>query len=285
MLRQCTTHIVPKQISECTILRNKLHVNIARPYYNNNNVTTTLVQDLRKRQSLLDVKREHEEKNPVERLVRKNNLLFSSTDAPEVYNFFTFNLKEWWQHKKREYRKFVQRENYKNYVNLGPDLATAQFVLRSGGRVKFKGTDEWLEWTKTKGKNMPALATSYDPRFTLEAVDLKGHPIEFDNLTNLLNLYHIKWLSLRGCKTIDDWALDKLSSEFPTLEYFDISECINVTEKGLEALYRMPNLKKLIITNYNNSVALELTCFLLEDVNPFLQCEIRKPEKKLLPNE
>lgn len=224
-------------------------------------------------------------RNPVKRLVRKKNLIFTSAEAPEVYNFLTFNLKEWWQHKKREYRKFVQRENYKNYVNLGPDLATAQFVLRSGGRVRFKGTDEWLEWTKTKGKKMPALATTYDPRFTLEAVDLKGHPIEFDNLANLLNLYHIKWLSLRGCRTIDDWALDKLSSEFPMLEYFDISECINITERGLEALYRMPNLKKLIITNYSNSVALELTCFLLEDVNPFLKCEIREPEKKLLPDE
>lgn len=284
MLRQCYIYNVSKQISERITSYNKLYYTIARTFYNDEKAVSFLSQDLLKRQGIDKLKIGMNKKCvilPPSRS-RTKGFIFS-TEAPRVHDFITFNLKEWWAQKKKEYRLFAQKKYYERYLMLGTDLATAYFVVKYGGRVKLKGHSDWIESLK-KG-DISQLPTDYDPDFILEAVDLRGYPIEFDNLNNILNLHHLKWLSLRGCETINDWALDKLSTRYPTLEYFDISECINVSERGLEALYRMPNLKKLVVTNYYNSVALELTCFMLEDINPCLRCEILKPEKKLLSEE
>ncbi|XP_076238021.1 distal membrane arm assembly component 2 [Calliopsis andreniformis] len=281
MLRQCCTYNVPKQISECITSR-KLYDTI-RTFYNDNRAITVLSEDLHKRKMIGTSKTERPRKLMLPSSPSFTKLVLSTTRAPEAHHFFTFHWKKWWEHKKKNLRNLLQANYYKTHLPLGPDLAAAYFVIQFGGRVKFKNHDEWIEAFKKKG--IPQLPTYNDPKYILEAIDLKGYSIEFDNLGNISNLYHLKWLSLKGCKTIDDWAIDKLSSSYPALEYFDISECINVTERGLEALYRMPNLKKLIVTNYYKSVALELTCFMLEDINPFLECEILEPETKLLPRE
>ncbi|KZC12234.1 ATP synthase subunit s-like protein [Dufourea novaeangliae] len=177
------------------------------------------------------------------------SLVFFSTEVPQMHNFFTFHTKHWLEYLKKKYITYAQNRMYKENLKLGSDLASAKCVLKR------------------------------------EAIDLKGFPIQFETIDTICNLFQLRWMSLRGCKTINDWAMDKIVAEFPALEYLDVSECINVTERGLEALYKLPNLKKLIITNFYHTAAFELTCVMLEDINSYLKCEIREPEKKLLPDE
>ncbi|XP_076633068.1 distal membrane arm assembly component 2 [Colletes latitarsis] len=279
MLLQHFTRFVPKQSLKC--ITSYENVNIARTFYNDKSVVQ-LTQNRRKQREIAKLKYEHDMKKPVRRPTLRTNLIFFSTEVPEVHDFWTFNFKHWWAHKKKEYRKFAQEKTYERYIRSGPDIATAQFVLKYGGRIKLRNHHNWIDKDTKDGPKIPK---EYDPHFNVEGIDLRGYPLEYDNLCNICDLYHLKWLSLKGCSTIDDWAVDKIVFEYPMLEHLDISECVNVTERALEALYKIPNLKSLVITKYHNTPVLELTCFMLEDVNPHLKCHILMPENNYLPEE
>ncbi|KYQ50515.1 ATP synthase subunit s-like protein [Trachymyrmex zeteki] len=193
------------------------------------------------------------------------------TGALKETDFSFGNISKWFKHNKAEYVKFNQSFNPMRHEILGADLATAHFLVHRGGLVRFKGNTCWMERNK---EGLYELPCSYDPSYILEAVDVNGFDLHYEGLSNLCGLRKLKWLSLKDCKNIDDWGLDKISAEFPELEYLDISGCKKITERGLESLYRMMNLKELIVTNCNKSVAFELACFMLEDCTPGLTCEI-----------
>lgn len=94
--------------------------------------------------------------------------------------------------------------------------------------------------------------------------------IYYEGLQNLVRLQKLTWLSFRNCKTIDDFCLDRISGEYGgTLKYLDISGC-SITERGLNALYRLMNLETLIVTNVKESISFELTCAMLEELYPKL---------------
>lgn len=191
------------------------------------------------------------------------------TAAENESDFFLGNISKWFKHQKVAYAKSSQKFKPDRHEILGANLATAHFLIPRGGRVRFKGNAHWVE-PNEKSK----LPITYDPHYILEAVDVNGLDLYYEGLSNLCGLTKLKWLSLKDCKNIDDWGLDKISAEFPELEHLDISGCEKITERGLESLYRMSKLKKLIITNHNKSVAFELSCLMLEDCIPGLTCEI-----------
>lgn len=161
---------------------------------------------------------------------------------------------------------------HKRQKLLGIDLGAAVFIVHCGGKVKFKGHTDWIDYSTRK-----TIPKEYDAKYHIEAMDLNKFDISYRGLDNIISLAHLQWLSFKGCPSFDDWHLDKISAEYPILEYLDISECKNVTERGLESLYRMAFLKTLIITKYYDSPAFELTCLMLEDVNPHLKIKIMQP--------
>ncbi|XP_011161841.1 distal membrane-arm assembly complex protein 2 [Solenopsis invicta] len=199
------------------------------------------------------------------------------TAAPKETDFSLGTIMKWYRYHKVQYNKTSQAFNPERHEILGANLATAHFLVHRGGRVRFKGNSYWTERDE-KGRYQ--LPNTYDPSYVLEAVDINGFDLHYEGLSNLCGLMKLKWLSLKDCKNIDDWGLDKISAEFPKLEYLDISGCEKITERGLECLYRMTNLKKLIVTNHYKTVAFELACFMLEDCIPGLTCEILIPDKK-----
>ncbi|XP_014473524.1 PREDICTED: ATP synthase subunit s-like protein [Dinoponera quadriceps] len=223
--------------------------------------------------------RQHEwrekEANPKRSTLNDNSkkpetTLWFSTEAPKEHDFALTNIKNWYEYQILKLKKKNQKFMPQRYEILGANLATAHFIVHRGGRVRFKDSSFWID----SDKDLP---NTYDPYYILEAIDVNGFDLRYEGLSNLCNLTNLQWLSMKNCKNIDDWGLDKISAEFPELEYFDISGCEKVTERGLEALYRMINLKKLIVTNHNKSAAFELTCMMLEDCMPGLICEILEP--------
>ncbi|XP_024892134.1 distal membrane-arm assembly complex protein 2 [Temnothorax curvispinosus] len=199
------------------------------------------------------------------------------TAAPKATDFSLGNIAKWYKHEKEAYSKSAQAFDPQRHEILGADLATAHFLVHRGGRVKFRGN---AHWTERDDKGSYRLPNHYDMDYVLEAADANGFDLYYEGLSNFCGLVKLKWLSLKDCKNIDDWGLDKISAELPELEYLDISGCEKITERGLESLYRMINLKKLVVTNHHKSVAFELTCFMLEDCMPGLACEILVPEEK-----
>jgi len=208
---------------------------------------------------------------------KPKRFLWFPTAAPKMTDFSVVTLPKWLAQQKVEAIKYDQRFRPERHEVLGADLAAAHFIVHRGGRVKFKGDTQWTERDE-KGKY--DLSNEYNVRYHLEAIDVNGFDMYYEGLSNLCGLPRLRWLSLKNCKNIDDWGLDKISAEFPELEYLDISGCEKITERGLESLYRMFNLKTLIVTNHYKSVAFELTCLMLEDCVPGLTCKILEKESK-----
>lgn len=207
---------------------------------------------------------------------KSKKFLWHPTAAPKKGYFSLGNISNWYASYITEFSQFSQRFIPERHEILGSDLATAHFIVARGGRVKFEDRDEWVEKDKKGSFNLP---NKFDPEYVLEAVDVNGINLRYEGLSNLCGLIKLRWLSLKDCRNIDDWGLDKISAEYPQLEYLDISGC-SITERGLESLYRMLSLKKLVATNHYNSAAFELTCFMLEDCIPGLSSDIRVPKKK-----
>jgi len=208
----------------------------------------------------------------------RKKILWHPTYAPKESDFSLGNIVNWYMHSNIKTTKHDQRFIAERHKILGTDLASSYFILARGGRVKFYGNADWIEKDEKGSYNLPK---KFDPMYSLEAIDINGIDLHYEGLSNICGLVKLKWLSLKNCKNIDDWGLDKISAEYPQLEYLDISGC-NITERGLESLYRMTLLKKLIVTNYNKSAAFELTCMMLEDCVLDLTCEILIPGSKAI---
>lgn len=93
----------------------------------------------------------------------------------------------------------------------------------------------------------------------------------YEGLENIRRLNDLKFISFRDIKTFDDWCLDRVSgSQFDNLEVLDVSGT-SISERGLCALYRLPTLKTLYVTNPAESVPFELSCEMLYDIIPNLK--------------
>lgn len=198
------------------------------------------------------------------------SFVWANHAAPPTHTFNLFNIHGWWEHKKKEFCEDHQKYNHQMVQDMGYNIAAASFVLHWEGKVKFKDSD-WIQSTKSSPARLPS---SYVPHYVVVAIDASSTLITYEGLKNMSNLTNLKWLSFKSCLFIDDWCIDKIAGNYPSLEYLDISDCKNVTERGLEAIYKLFALKTLIVTNHHKSAAFELTCLMLEDINPNLKCQI-----------
>ncbi|KAK3611329.1 hypothetical protein CHS0354_029981 [Potamilus streckersoni] len=152
---------------------------------------------------------------------------------------------------------------------LGPDLATATFIVARNGAVKFVGQDRWIRIDKD-GKY--ALPNRKVEGLYLEAVDASGTEILYTGLSNFVDLHHLRYLNFSNCKFFDDWCLSYLHIFETTLEFLDVSGCPEVTERGLATIHKLSNLKCLRMANLPKVQNPEFVALLLEDIMP--QCTI-----------
>lgn len=70
---------------------------------------------------------------------------------------------------------------------------------------------------------------------------------------------------------IDAWCLDRITGEYKdSLEYIDLSGCISLDWNGLEVLWRLSNLKTLVLYDMEHVKDLSLICLMLLDIFPNL---------------
>ncbi|CAH0547806.1 unnamed protein product [Brassicogethes aeneus] len=180
-------------------------------------------------------------------------------------------IKNWWAEKKEVEQKYLQSYLPERNQRLGNELAAAHFLVFRGGAVKFHGQDKWI-----KGDS-EILPNKYDSTLILQGIDCSDMPIHYEGLVNLRALKNVEWLSLRYCDNVDDWFLDTISNIFSdSLLYLDLRDCKNITERGLGALYKMRNLKILYIDDLLKATSYEMTCLLLQEVNPMLDIKSDK---------
>ena len=70
------------------------------------------------------------------------------------------------------------------HETLGPDLATAHFVVARHGAVKFEGSDRWISQNAGGGKNQNLLPTMPSKDLRLEAVNMSDTDMMYISLDN-----------------------------------------------------------------------------------------------------
>lgn len=177
-------------------------------------------------------------------------------------------VKAWWKRKMQERTIAMQEYLPARSETLGSELAAAHFIVYRGGAVKFYGENRWIKADDFGNYSLPA---HFDGTKVLEAIDCSKMEIYYEGLSNLRNLKRLQWLSFQDCETIDDWCLDRISYLFrDSVVYLDLRECPNYTFRGLGALYKMNNLKILYVDDIQVNRSFEMTCLMLQDINPSL---------------
>ncbi|XP_058808658.1 distal membrane-arm assembly complex protein 2 [Phymastichus coffea] len=195
--------------------------------------------------------------------------------------FTPWGLKKHLKKKIQQKQLEVQKYNPEKYELLGFDLALAYFIISIGGKVKFKGSDQWISFNF--GKKSIDLPDKFDSKYIISEIDASDCIIHYEGLENFKNCPRVIWASFARCEEIDDWCIDRIASYLPFIEYLDLSDCCKVSERGLEALYKTSTLRTLIVTNHYKSAAFELTCMMLEDVVSGLRVDIKEPKEKMKP--
>ncbi|XP_060520663.1 distal membrane-arm assembly complex protein 2 [Cylas formicarius] len=177
-------------------------------------------------------------------------------------------IKKWWMEKKDYSGRFMQQYIPERHRILGTELAAAHFLLYRGGAVKFHGQKEWLKGDDNEYFNLPR---HYTDNMYLEGIDCEDVNLYYEGLVNFRGLKKLQWLSLNGCKDMDDFCMDIISNIFShSLLYLDLRNCLNISERGIGALYKMRSLKILYLDDLLKDTRYELTCLLLQEANPAL---------------
>lgn len=164
--------------------------------------------------------------------------------------------------------RFFQQYIPERHQILGNDLATAHFIVHRKGKVRFVGETKWVQMDEDDDYKLP---DRYVHGLFIEAIDCEGMNLFYEGLENFRRLRNLKKASFKGIKNFGDWCLDRVSgSEFENLEELDLSGT-NVTHLGLQALYRIPTLKRLIIDNPYRNTEWQLTVAMLQEIMPELE--------------
>lgn len=183
----------------------------------------------------------------------------------------------WYERKQIEYLRWSQRYIPERQEVLGNDLGLAHFIVHRNGRVRRKGSTEFIG-----ADDILELPNKYIPTWFLEEVDASGTELCYEGIENFTDTSRLKIAAFRNCKNFDDWCLERLLCLCPNLQVLDVSDNEKITERGLEGVYRAWNLEKLIVTDWGHGAAFELTCIMLEEVLPKITIEIKKPNAEHL---
>lgn len=187
-----------------------------------------------------------------------------------LFHNYKFNLQELTAYKnKLQIReiKEIQKYNEEKVIQLGPDLAAAEIILRIGGRVKFVDDDIWYRRFEDGTYPIPR---QYEEGFHVQGIDVSNIVLFYLALDNFSNLEHVRFINFSRSKYVDDWYIERVLELCPDIEALDISYCSNITDNGLEMLHKFENLKVVNVTNCPKIKRGEAICAQLEELNPEL---------------
>lgn len=209
-------------------------------------------------------------------VVKKKREHFIPRDKSHIHLILKFrkilDVQEWilWFKNSRARREiYHQRYLPQRMERLKPDLAAANFIVYRTGAVQFLGEKEWI---KLQGNHSYGLPNYYVVGLFIGAIDCRGTRLMYDGLLNMRGLKYLKHLNISGLDRMNDWCMDFISSEYrESLEYLDISNCKNITAKGLSCAYRFEKLRILNVTGMTHDMEFRLACLMLKDVIPDLK--------------
>ncbi|KAG1934461.1 ATP synthase subunit s, mitochondrial [Pimephales promelas] len=135
--------------------------------------------------------------------------------------------------------------DYERIKAVGPDRAAAEWLLRCGAKVRFRGFDRWQH-------DYNGLPTGPLGRYRIEAIDATESCIMYRGFDHLEGLEHLEEIRLNKCIYIEDACLERLS-QIKTLQdsvkNMTVVSCGNVTDIGIIALHQLRNLELLFLSD------------------------------------
>ncbi|XP_054652525.1 ATP synthase subunit s, mitochondrial [Dunckerocampus dactyliophorus] len=135
--------------------------------------------------------------------------------------------------------------DYERIKAVGPDRAAAEWLLRCGAKVRFRGFERWHQ-------DYNALPTGPLGRYKIQSIDATESCIMYRGFDYLDGLKHVEELKFNKCMYMEDACLEKLSSLEnlqESLFMMEVVSCGNVTDKGLVALHKLRNLEYLFLSD------------------------------------
>ena len=138
----------------------------------------------------------------------------------------------------------LRRVDHSRIQTVGPDRAAAEWILRLGGSVKFRGLDHW----NSSYNHLPSGILH------LHAIDATGLAITSNGLEHLGGYYqivaipgnvyiqhseglaHLQELSLSKCKYLYNDGIALIRHVQKTILYLDLSDCAALTGHCLHHL-------------------------------------------------
>ncbi|KAJ3650245.1 hypothetical protein Zmor_021943 [Zophobas morio] len=148
----------------------------------------------------------------------------------------------------------LRRQTFYNWLNkvfnqvdedrrkeVGPDRTCAEWLLRNGAFVKWVNEYDFI----TDYNKLPCDETKV---YIIE-VDATEASVMHYGFEHFVGCKHIRKINFHKCSYLENQALKGLSPLENSLRSLRISECMNITEKGLLYLTVLRHLEELILVN------------------------------------
>lgn len=135
-------------------------------------------------------------------------------------------------------------------AKLGPDLHSATYAVRLGGRFRLQDSSRWIGLDDQSQKLSDILPEERSVKFKVEGLDLSKTVIQTSGLTNFEYCSNLRTMILRDCYFVDDWFTTEISRTFADrLESLDLTGCQKLNDSGLWNLGYLSKLKELGLGN------------------------------------
>ncbi|XP_025075737.1 ATP synthase subunit s, mitochondrial isoform X3 [Pogonomyrmex barbatus] len=129
------------------------------------------------------------------------------------------------------------RVDYERIQSVGPDRACAEWLLKNGASVRWKGFSEHL---KDYNKLPPE-----ENRCYIQAVDATDSGVTHVGFPHFVGCRYIDEIKLVRCFYLYNNALPLLAAVKDTLVTLEIKDCKSITDEGVRSLKNLKNLKTL----------------------------------------
>ncbi|XP_012267732.2 ATP synthase subunit s, mitochondrial isoform X2 [Athalia rosae] len=127
-------------------------------------------------------------------------------------------------------------------AEVGSDRACAEWLLKNGAAIK------WTEGGPLLS-DYNALPSLDEPRKHIQVVDATDSAISHIGFPHFKGCNHINEVKLVNCVYIEDPAIPLLSILKDSLNNLEVNNCANISEKALNKIDKLSNLKTLKLGN------------------------------------
>lgn len=129
------------------------------------------------------------------------------------------------------------RVDYERIQSVGPDRACAEWLLKNGASIRWKGYSKYL-------KDYDQLL-AVENQYHIQAVDATDSGITHVGFPYFVGCRYIDEIKLVHCIYLYNAALPLLSAVKDTLTTLEIKDCKSITNEGIRSLKNLKNLKIL----------------------------------------